>query len=324
MFSAAKRRPYVSPSAAPPWATDPRLPMLNAFTIDVEDYFQVSAFEDRIDRAAWKTYPSRVVGNTLRLLDLLDRRSTRATFFVLGWTAVEYPELMATIRDRGHELGSHSFWHRLVYRQTPAEFRIDLRDSLRAIEDASGVAVTCYRAPSFSITKKSQWALDVLAEEGIRIDSSIYPIHHDRYGMPDSEPWIHHRVTSAGPLLEFPPAVLKTRVGNVPVSGGGYFRLYPKRFTASCIRRVNRAGQPFMFYVHPWEVDPAQPKLPSSSRVKTWRHRVNLKSTYAKLDALLTRFSFGTMSDSISHARDNSARLTATPPACALENPASK
>ncbi len=279
---------------------NPRSPsMLNAFTIDVEDYYQVSAFEDRIDRDHWVTYPSRVVSNTLRLLDLLDEHSTRATLFVLGWTAAKYPRLVEEMHNRGHELGSHSYWHRLVYHQTPDEFRSDLRDSIKAIEDAAGVTVNCYRAPSFSITKRSQWALDILVEEGISVDSSIYPIYHDRYGMPDSEPGIHSRLTQSGQLVEFPPAVLKTRVGNVPVSGGGYFRLYPQRFTASCIRRVNGTGQPFMFYVHPWEVDPSQPKVASNSRLKTWRHRVNLKSTYSKLDSLLARFTFGTMSDAL-------------------------
>ncbi len=273
--------------------------MLNAFTVDVEDYYQVSAFEDQIDRGAWHGYPSRVVANTQRLLDLLDQHATRATFFVLGWTAREFPQLVEEIRDRGHELGSHSFWHRLVYRQTPDEFRMDLRDSIKAIDDAAGVRVTCYRAPSFSITRKSQWALEILAEEGIEVDSSIYPIYHDRYGMPDSQPGIHRRETQSGTIVEFPPAVLQTRLCNIPVSGGGYFRLYPRRFTAACIKRVNRRRHPFMFYVHPWEVDPAQPRLPSSSRISTWRHRVNLHSTYAKLDCVLKRARFGTLSESI-------------------------
>ena len=185
-----------------------------------------------------------MVDNTLRLLDLLDRHDTKATFFVLGWTAAQFPHLVREIHERGHELGAHSFWHRLVYRQTPDEFRTDLRDSISAIQAASGVTVTCYRAPSFSITKKSQWALEILVEEGMTVDSSIYPIYHDRYGMPDSQPGIHYRATSAGHLLEFPPAVLKTPIGNIPVSGGGYFRLYPSGFTTSCIRRINRSGQP--------------------------------------------------------------------------------
>jgi len=272
--------------------------MLNAFTVDVEDYYQVSAFEDQIARADWPNYPARVVDNTRRLLDLLDEHATKATFFILGWTARQFPHLVAQIRDRGHELGSHGFWHRLIYTQSPAEFRADLRDSLTAIEDAAGVRATCYRAPSFSITRQSEWALEILVEEGIEIDSSIYPIYHDRYGMPDSEPRIHRRETKSGSIVEFPPTVLQTRLGNIPVSGGGYFRLYPLRFTVACMRRVVRDRRPFMFYVHPWEIDPEQPRL-RSSRVKTWRHRVNLKSNYAKLESLLGVFSFAPVSVAI-------------------------
>ena len=273
--------------------------ILNALTVDVEDYFQVSAFEDQVDRKQWATYPSRVVDNTYRLLDLFERHATLATFFVLGWTAREFPQLVKEIHNRDHELGSHGFWHRLVYRQTPDEFRIDLRDSVQAIEDAAGVRVSCYRAPSFSIIKQSEWALEILVEEGFEIDSSIYPIIHDRYGWPESEPEIHQRQTKSGPILEFPPAVLQTRLGNLPVSGGGYFRLYPLRLTISCIEKINRSRHPCMFYVHPWEIDPNQPILPVSSRVKTWRHRVNLKTTYSKLDILLRRFRFSTMSETI-------------------------
>ncbi len=273
--------------------------ILNALTVDVEDYFQVSAFEDKVARDQWSSYPSRVVDNTYRLLDLFDRHQTKATFFVLGWTAKKYPQLVEEIYHRGHELGSHSFWHRLVYDQTPDEFRSDLRDSIKAIEDACGERVTCYRAPSFSITKRSEWALEILVEEGIEIDSSIYPIYHDRYGMPDAEHGIHQRETSAGPITEFPPSVLKTRLGNLPVSGGGYFRLYPKRLTTACITRINRRGQPYMFYMHPWEVDPKQPKVPSSSSARTLRHRINLKTTYSKLEGLLKRFKFSTLSMTI-------------------------
>jgi polysaccharide deacetylase family protein (PEP-CTERM system associated) len=277
-------------------------PILNALTVDVEDYYQVSAFEDQIDRKEWSSYPSRVVDNTNRLLDLFDRHETKATFFILGWTAKEHPQLVQEIHTRGHELGSHSFWHRLVYGQTPEQFRTDLKDSIQAIEDASGVRVTCYRAPSFSITSKSEWALEILCEEGIQVDSSIYPIYHDRYGMPDSEAKIHQRATTAGTIIEFPPAVMQTRFGNLPVSGGGYFRLYPKRLTTHAIRKINRCGQPCMFYTHPWEIDPDQPKIPSRSRATTWRHRVNLKTTLSKLDAMLHRFQFDTMSESIQQA----------------------
>ena len=274
-------------------------PILNALTVDVEDYFQVSAFENQIERNQWHTFPSRVVNNTHRLLDLFERHNVKATFFILGWIAHEYPQLVADIHSQGHELGTHSFWHQLVYQQTPDEFRNDLRDSIQAIKDASGIRVTSYRAPSFSITSKSEWALKILSEEGIQIDSSIYPIYHDRYGMPTSKNGIHQRETGAGSIIEFPPSVLKTQLGNLPISGGGYFRLYPKRLTSSCIARINRRGLPYMFYMHPWEVDPEQPKIPNVSATRTWRHRVNLRTTYAKLEVILSRFEFGTMSEAI-------------------------
>jgi polysaccharide deacetylase family protein (PEP-CTERM system associated) len=278
---------------------DNDIPMLNAFSVDVEDYFQVSAFENQIARSTWKDYSPRVVENTIRLLDLLDQNVTRGTFFVLGWTANEFPDLVREIRDRGHEIGSHGYWHRLIYRQTPDEFRTDLRDSIKAIQDAADVKVACYRAPSFSITAESEWALQILKEEGLAIDSSIYPIFHDRYGLPNSDPHIHLRETPAGPITEFPPSVLKTPIANLPISGGGYFRLYPSSVSFACYRKINRERQPFVFYVHPWEIDPDQPKIRCGHPVAHWRHHVNLRSTYAKLDALLSKFRFGTLSDTI-------------------------
>jgi polysaccharide deacetylase family protein (PEP-CTERM system associated) len=230
--------------------------MLNAFTIDVEDYFQVTAFERHIGREAWAGFESRVALGTYRLLDLLARHNTLATFYVLGWVAERFPELVRDIQSAGHEIGSHSYWHRLVYELSPDEFRDDLVLSLRAIEDATGQTVTNYRAPSFSITRRSLWALDILAEHGIACDSSIFPIHHDRYGIPNARPHIHRFDTASGSLWEFPPSVSRVGRVNLPVSGGGYFRLYPLSFTVSCLRQINRAGRPFMFYIHPWELDP--------------------------------------------------------------------
>ena len=169
-----------------------------------------------------------------------------------------------------------------------------------------------YRAPSFSITRQSEWALDVLAEQGIEIDSSIFPVRHDRYGLPGAEPTIHIRKTNNGPLLEFPPSAVRTNLGTLPACGGGYFRLYPARVTDHCIRSIHRMGRPCMFYVHPWEIDPDQPRLPSSSRLRTWRHRVNLKSTYGKLDRLLGKFHFGTISQSIAAYRQSHPTLCAS------------
>ncbi len=269
----------------------------NALTIDVEDYFQVSAFERQIDRERWPTFESRVVKNTERILELLDQHQTRATFFVLGWTAERFPELVRAIHDAGHELGSHSYWHRLVYNLTPQSFRDDLQASCEAIQNVTGQAVTCYRAPSFSITKRSLWALEILVEAGITVDSSIFPIVHDRYGIPDAPQRIHRRSTPAGQLWEFPPTVVRGGGWNLPVSGGGYFRLYPWPLSRYCLARVNAKQQPFMFYFHPWEIDPQQPRLAAGSRLTRFRHYVNLASTYEKLRQLLTTFQFGRMGD---------------------------
>ena len=195
--------------------------VLNALSVDVEDYYQVSGFERQISRDHWHDYESRVVVNTQRLLDLFAAQQVQATFFVLGWVASHYPQLVRQIDSAGHELGSHSYWHRLVYQQTAAEFREDLVRSRKAIEDALGATVTAYRAPSFSITRQSLWALDILAEEGFQIDSSIFPIVHDRYGIPGARPFVHQLQTAAGPLWEFPPSVLRAAgsTGRFPAAG---------------------------------------------------------------------------------------------------------
>lgn len=281
--------------------------MRNAFTVDVEDYFQVSAFEKHIRREEWCDYPHHVVDNTLRLLELLAKQEVRGTFFVLGWVAHQYPDLVRQIAAAGHELASHSYEHRLVYELTPKSFREDLRKSKRVIEDAAGVTVSSYRAPSFSITEKSIWALEVLVEEGFTSDSSIFPIVHDRYGMPGAKTCIHRIETKSGSLWEFPPSVRKIFGMNLPVSGGGYFRLYPYRFSAQSFRRINRIeGQPFMFYVHPWEIDAAQMRMNFGSRTTQFRHYVNLGTTFGKMERLISDFSFGTMSDVISDYRARS------------------
>jgi polysaccharide deacetylase family protein (PEP-CTERM system associated) len=269
---------------------------LNGFTIDVEDYFQVGAFASEIRPSTWEQYPSRVVRNTERILELLDRRQTRATFFILGWVADRHPELVKSILRSGHEIGSHSYWHQLIYEQTPEVFREDLRRSCDSLEQLSGEKIRLYRAPSFSIVQQSLWALDILAEEGIDLDSSIFPIHHDRYGIPGAR--IHpyrHRVGTRE-MWEVPPTVARWSGVNVPVGGGGYLRLYPRALTEFLLASVNREGRAFQIYIHPWEVDPEQPRLngPLKSR---FRHYVNLTTTLGKLDSLLTRFRFGTLSD---------------------------
>ena len=277
--------------------------LLNAFTVDVEDYFQVSAFEKDITRSRWDQYDSRVVANTHRILQLLIRHNVRATFFVLGWVAQRHPRLIREIHDCGHEIGSHGFSHQLIYRQSPQAFREDLRQSRNVIEDAIGQQVTAHRAPSFSITKRSFWALDILVQEGFRIDSSIFPTYHDRYGIPDAEAKLHQIKTASGTLWEFPLSVVQFGRLNFPVGGGGYFRLYPLAFTLACLARINRRSQqPFVFYVHPWEVDPGQPRLRAGSRISRFRHYVNLSRTEAKLNELLQKFRFGRLCDVVQQA----------------------
>ena len=286
--------------------------MLSAFTVDVEDYYHVSSFERSIPRSAWGDYESRVVASTQRLIELLARHNVRGTFFVLGWVAERFPSLVREIAAAGHELASHSYWHRLVYELTPEEFRADLRRSKQAIEDACSAAVTMYRAPSFSITTKSLWALEVMAEEGIDVDSSIFPTRHDRYGIPGSDPGIHHHQTPSGRLTEFPPTIVSLGRMRLPVAGGGYFRLYPLLFTRHAMQRVQRSGRPVMFYTHPWEIDPHQPRLRAGSYLSRLRHYVNLHSTWDKLDRLLGSFPFGTVSQVLDR---HASPLAAEPPA---------
>ena len=272
--------------------------ILNAFTVDVEDYFQVSAFEKVVCRSRWDQWESRVVANTHRILRLLDRHQVAATFFVLGWVAHHYPQLVRDIQSAGHEIGTHGYWHRLIYQQSPEEFRSDLRLSREVIENAIGRRITAYRAPSFSITRESLWALEILAEEGFLIDSSVFPIRHDRYGIPGARTTIHKIDTRCGPLWEFPATVAKVAGLRVPVGGGGYFRLYPLAWTLHCLTRINRTCQrPFMFYIHPWELDPEQPRIRSGSRLSRFRHYVNLPGNERKLAALLQRFRFGKLCD---------------------------
>jgi polysaccharide deacetylase family protein (PEP-CTERM system associated) len=272
----------------------------NAFTVDVEDYYQVSGFEQYVARDQWDQYESRVEANTRRVLHLLDRHNVKATFFVLGWIGSHYPQLVREIHRAGHEIASHGYWHSLIYNQTPAEFREDIRLSRQVLEDIIGERVFIYRAPSFSVTEQSRWALAVLAEEGFSIDSSVFPIYHDRYGIPGAKRFPHQIRTTAGSLWEFPPSVVRFAGQNLPVSGGGYFRLFPLFWTMWCLKRLGScADQPFVFYVHPWETDPDQPRFNGASRTSRFRHYVNLRRTMAKLDALLPKFRFGTVSEAI-------------------------
>lgn len=268
-------------------------PITNALTIDVEDYFHVTVFERTVLRSAWGTLESRVVSSTERLLSLLG--NTTATFFVLGWVAERYPELVRTIANAGHEIASHGSEHRLVYHQTPDAFRADVRRAKAVLESITGVEVEGYRAPSFSITTRSLWALDVLLEEGYRYDSSIFPIRHDRYGIPSSprHPYVVHR--PAGTLLEVPGSTTTIGPLNLPVAGGGYFRILPYAWTHWGIERINHLERrPAVFYLHPWEIDPAQPRLPAGW-LGRFRHYRNLHKTEERLRRLLQDFHFASM-----------------------------
>lgn len=265
----------------------------DVFSVDVEEYFQVSAFERVLSRADWDSVPSRLAACLSRLLALLDSRCVQATFFILGWIAERRPRLVAEIAAAGHEIACHGYDHRLVYHMNPAEFREDLRRAKSAIEDAAGTAVVSYRAPSFSITRKSLWALEVLAELGFRNDASVFPIRHDRYGIPDAEPGPHRIVTPSGTIREFPGTTVRWAGCNVPLGGGGYLRLFPWAMTRHLMRRVRaRYGRPCMVYVHPWELDPDQPEVKGASWLARRRHRVGLRTTENKLRRMLDGFRF--------------------------------
>jgi polysaccharide deacetylase family protein (PEP-CTERM system associated) len=279
-----------------------RQSVMNALTVDVEDYFQVSAFAGIVDRSQWGTFESRVCRNTDELLGLFDDAGVRGTFFVLGWVAERFPDLIRRIQAGGHELASHGYAHQLVYDLTPEEFRADLARARGAIGDATGVVVQGYRAPSYSITNRSLWALDVLVTEGYHFDSSIYPIHHDRYGIPNWPRHIHRIVRDAGEIWELPGSTVRLGGVNLPIGGGGYFRLLPYWWTARGLRSLNRhehrAG---VFYLHPWEIDPDQPRL-RAGLVSRARHYHALAKTRARLSRLLRDFSFGTVSTAIAQA----------------------
>jgi polysaccharide deacetylase family protein (PEP-CTERM system associated) len=277
----------------------PAAPIVNALTVDVEDYFQVSAFERVVARERWGAYESRVVANTDRLLDLFAERGVHATFFVLGWTAGREPALVRRIAAAGHEIASHGHGHRLVYDQTPDQFREDVRRARAQLQAFSGQAVVGYRAPSFSITGRSLWALDILIEEGYTWDASIFPIRHDRYGIPSAPRHPYWIDRAAGRLLEIPASTVRLAGTNLPIGGGGYFRLFPYAWTRRGIRRLNQVERkPAVFYLHPWEVDPGQPRL-QASRLSRFRHYHNLAETDGRLRRLLADFRFASIADAI-------------------------
>lgn len=275
-----------SPRSAPAQRPD------HILTVDVEDYFHVEAFAGTIRRESWDQYPCRVVDNCHRLLDVFDRHQVKATFFVLGWVAARFPAMVREIRDRGHELACHSFWHRKVNSLTPAEFRVDTREACDVIEQAASVRVLGYRAPTWSITARSLWAFDILAEEGFTYDSSIYPIHHDLYGIPGASRYPYTRVCENGQSLrEFPPATIRIAGTNFPAAGGGYLRIFPLAYTHWVFRQFEKAGRSLVLYLHPWEIDPQQPRLPGPLKSQ-FRHYTNLHRTQDRLEKLLQSYRF--------------------------------
>jgi polysaccharide deacetylase family protein (PEP-CTERM system associated) len=269
--------------------------VVNAMSVDVEDYFHVSVFDGIVPRSQWTQMESRVAANTTRMLDLFDEFGVRSTFFILGWVAERHPQLVQAIADRGHEIASHGYAHRLIYDQTPSTFRDDVRRAKQLLEDAAGCRVLGYRAPSYSVTPRSLWALDILIEEGYGYDSSIFPIRHDRYGIPVSprEPFPIER--ERGTLMEVPGSTVRVGPLNLPIAGGGYFRLLPYEWTRWGIARLNgREQRAAVFYIHPWEIDPDQPRL-QAGWLGRFRHYRNLDKTEARLRALLSEFRFGTI-----------------------------
>ena len=283
-------------------------------TVDVEDYFQVSAFEAAVPRSSWDSRESRVCVNTERLLQLFADTNVKATFFVLGWVAERFPGLVRRIVRDGHELASHGYEHRLVYSQSPREFRDDLRRARAALEQAGGCPVLGYRAPSYSIVQRSLWALDVLVEDGYVYDSSIYPIRHDRYGIPNWRRDIHRIERESGSIWELPGSTIRVGATNLPVGGGGYFRLLPYAWTRHGIARLNAAGESAIFYLHPWEIDPAQPRI-EAGRVSSFRHYWNLSETEPRLKRLIRQFPFGRISDVLDNQILDSGLRTRRPAA---------
>lgn len=269
----------------------------NALTVDVEDYFQVAALSEAVEVKDWPSMEYRVEANTDKLLELFDARQTKATFFTLGWVAERSPALVRRIQQAGHEIASHGYSHQLVYNQSPEVFRDETRKSKQLLEDITGEPINGYRAASYSITAESRWALDILCEEGFTWDSSIFPVHHDRYGMPGTphQPYLLE-APSGGILKEFPLSTCPVGNYRMPIAGGGYFRLYPYALSRWGLGKINRAGQPFIFYLHPWEVDPGQPRLKVSA-FSRFRHYNNLSVCYDRLRRLLGDFQFGSVSD---------------------------
>jgi polysaccharide deacetylase family protein (PEP-CTERM system associated) len=264
----------------------------NYLTIDVEDYYQVAAFENIVQSDSWASMEPRVEKNTSTILNILETYQVKATFFVVGWVAEKYPGIVRMIAKHGHEIGCHSFLHRKIYKMLPEEFREDTTRAKNILEDITGQRVLGYRAPSYSITCKSLWALDILAELGFKYDSSIFPIYHDNYGIPNA-PRFEYKLPEHD-MMEYPISTALIFGKKIPVAGGGYFRLFPYWFTRMALQKINQyEKKPFIFYLHPWEVDPKQPRFNSASCLSKFRHYNNLSKTIERFKKLLSDFNFG-------------------------------
>lgn len=284
---------------------------LNYLTIDVEDYYHVSAFEDIVAKTDWDKYPSRVEKNTQNILAIFHKHNVKGTFFILGWVAEKHPQLIKDISAAGHEIACHSYRHQLVYNLTPEEFREDTHRAKSILEQLTDLVVRGYRAPSYSITRKSLWALPILHELGFEYDSSVFPIYHDIYGIPDAPRFAFlWNLSGSTPeilvdsesgqskdnttLREFPVSTASLLGRNLPVSGGGYFRLFPYWLTRKALQEISiRDQKPFIFYLHPWEVDPDQPRMSNARAFSKFRHYNNLCKTSGRLERLLHDFKFG-------------------------------
>lgn len=294
-----------------------RAPIVNALTIDVEDYFHPNAMDDTVSPQQWDRLPHRVERNTMRLLDLLDAHGVRATFFVLGWVAERWPHLLDEIARRGHEVASHGYAHRLIYRQEPHQFRADVARGKAILEARLGSPVTGFRAASYSLIESTAWALDVLIEEGFRYDSSVFPIRHDIYGIPGFSRFAVTVRRAAGDIVEIPASTVRFAGRNWPVAGGGYFRLLPFWVTRRAILHLNRReGAPAIVYLHPWELDAEQPRLPAGARTR-FRQYTNLSRTESRLRRLLREFSFAPLREAIPALAPAAARGREARPAAA-------
>jgi polysaccharide deacetylase family protein (PEP-CTERM system associated) len=273
-----------------------KLKIKNALSFDIEEYFQVLNFHRAVKRNEWDRYESRLAVGLSKILDILDENQVKATFFVLGWIAQRHANLIKNIAKRHHEIALHGYDHKLVYTQNKEEFNKEIRESLKILENISRNRIFGFRAPSFSITKKSLWALEILAKNGIKYDTSIFPIIHPDYGIEGAERFPHLINDNGYEIWEFPCSTMRIFGKNIPFSGGGYLRLLPYRIIRTCIARINNKDKPVVVYMHPWEFDPQQPKI-NAGRLNNFRHYNNLASTEHKLRQLLNDFNFTTIKD---------------------------